>query len=137
MALRCLRDGVALAVADAEGHVGHRCPQCASLWLPAAFLAALARDRGFDLDAFHAKLAAGIEGDSGFACPGGHALARVDYRSLELDWCPTCRGVWFDAGELRRLLDLHPNLFTEEGAATRLVEAGGFALLDIAIGVLS
>ncbi|GMW04596.1 MAG: hypothetical protein AMXMBFR85_05790 [Dehalococcoides mccartyi] len=29
----------------------------------------------------------------------------VEYRGIELDYCPACHGVWFDAGELGLLLD--------------------------------
>lgn len=29
----------------------------------------------------------------------------VEYRRIELDHCPNCRGVWFDSGELQLLLD--------------------------------
>jgi Zn-finger nucleic acid-binding protein len=28
----------------------------------------------------------------------------VEYRHIELDYCPTCRGVWFDCGELELML---------------------------------
>jgi Zn-finger nucleic acid-binding protein len=29
----------------------------------------------------------------------------VEYNSIELDYCPACQGVWFDAGELELLLE--------------------------------
>lgn len=29
----------------------------------------------------------------------------VEYQAIELDYCPNCRGVWFDSGELELLLD--------------------------------
>ncbi len=29
----------------------------------------------------------------------------VEYNHIELDYCPICRGVWFDAGELELLLE--------------------------------
>jgi Zn-finger nucleic acid-binding protein len=29
----------------------------------------------------------------------------VEYKNIELDTCPKCRGVWFDAGELELLLE--------------------------------
>ncbi len=28
----------------------------------------------------------------------------VEYQNIELDYCPACHGVWFDAGELEMLL---------------------------------
>lgn len=29
----------------------------------------------------------------------------VEYKNIELDYCPNCQGVWFDAGELELLLE--------------------------------
>ena len=29
----------------------------------------------------------------------------VEYNHIELDYCPNCQGVWFDAGELELLLE--------------------------------
>jgi len=29
----------------------------------------------------------------------------VEYNNIELDYCPACRGVWFDSGELELLLE--------------------------------
>jgi uncharacterized protein len=29
----------------------------------------------------------------------------VEYKNIELDYCPTCQGVWFDSGELELLLE--------------------------------
>ena len=29
----------------------------------------------------------------------------VEHHKIELDYCPNCRGVWFDAGELELLLE--------------------------------
>jgi len=39
-------------------------------------------------------------------CPGcGKDAVIVEYKEIELDYCPVCRGVWFDAGELELLLE--------------------------------
>ena len=29
----------------------------------------------------------------------------VEYQRIELDFCPDCRGVWFDKGELQLMLE--------------------------------
>ena len=29
----------------------------------------------------------------------------VEYKNIELDYCPICQGVWFDSGELELLLE--------------------------------
>ena len=33
-----------------------------------------------------------------------HDMLVVEYRDIELDYCSSCRGVWFDSGELELLL---------------------------------
>lgn len=39
-------------------------------------------------------------------CPrDGATLKRETRTGVEIDWCPTCRGVWLDRGELEKLLD--------------------------------
>jgi uncharacterized protein len=48
-------------------------------------------------------------------CPAcrNEEMIVVEWRKIELDICVTCRGVWFDADELRLLLD-QLQLRTEE-----------------------
>ncbi len=39
-------------------------------------------------------------------CPvDGTVLAISERRGIEVDYCPECRGVWLDRGELDKLLD--------------------------------
>jgi uncharacterized protein len=39
-------------------------------------------------------------------CPrDGTALKRESRSGIEIDWCPNCRGVWLDRGELEKLID--------------------------------
>jgi uncharacterized protein len=39
-------------------------------------------------------------------CPAcGKDALIVEYDNIELDYCPACGGVWFDAGELELLLE--------------------------------
>jgi Zn-finger nucleic acid-binding protein len=39
---------------------------------------------------------------TGLACPAcrDRPLSKANYKHNEIDWCPTCKGVLFDAGEL-------------------------------------
>ena len=37
-------------------------------------------------------------------CPDA-ALAMTDRQGVEIDYCPKCRGVWLDRGELDKLLE--------------------------------
>ncbi len=36
-----------------------------------------------------------------------YAMVVVEYHSVELDYCTSCKGVWFDSGELELLLKSH------------------------------
>jgi Zn-finger nucleic acid-binding protein len=39
-------------------------------------------------------------------CPACHnTMIILEHEQVELDYCPACRGVWLDAGELELLLD--------------------------------
>ena len=37
-------------------------------------------------------------------CPGID-LVPADRQGVEIDWCPKCRGVWLDCGELERIIE--------------------------------
>lgn len=47
-------------------------------------------------------------------CPkcGAH-LATETYHRVQVDRCPECHGVWFDAGEAESLLDKEPGTFAK------------------------
>lgn len=39
-------------------------------------------------------------------CPIDQTTLQVtDRQGIEIDWCPTCRGVWLDRGELDKLIE--------------------------------
>jgi Zn-finger nucleic acid-binding protein len=38
------------------------------------------------------------------ACPDA-TLAMTDRQGVEIDYCPQCRGVWLDRGELDKLIE--------------------------------
>ena len=125
---RCPRDHAPTERVATEGHAAWRCTQCEGLWLPGMEVDALARERQVDVEVLRAKFAQGRVGDAGFECPGGHPLVVTEYRTLELDWCPTCQGLWFDRGELRRLLDLNPVVFNEHNVNNMLMAMLGVYL---------
>ena len=40
------------------------------------------------------------------ACPvDGTTLTMSERSGIEIDYCPTCRGVWLDRGELDKIID--------------------------------
>ncbi len=45
-------------------------------------------------------------------CPKcGHQLATEHYGAVEIDVCPSCRGLWLDANELETILASETGLF--------------------------
>lgn len=43
---------------------------------------------------------------SSFTCPvDGATLVPMERQGIEIDHCPTCRGVWLDRGELDKILE--------------------------------
>ena len=44
--------------------------------------------------------------DGPMACPiDGATLVMSERQGIEIDYCPTCRGVWLDRGELDKIID--------------------------------
>ena len=42
----------------------------------------------------------------GMSCPvDGATLVMSERQGIEIDYCPTCRGVWLDRGELDKIID--------------------------------
>ncbi len=42
----------------------------------------------------------------GMPCPtDGTPLVMSERQGIEIDYCPTCRGVWLDRGELDKILE--------------------------------
>jgi hypothetical protein len=48
-------------------------------------------------------------------------LVMTDRQGIEIDYCPTCRGVWLDRGELDKLIERSAQL--ERGSSTTAVYA--------------
>jgi Zn-finger nucleic acid-binding protein len=122
----CPRDRSPTERVANEGHAAYRCTQCGGLWLPGMDVHALLRERHVEPEDFRKRLVEGRVGDAALACPAGHAMTLTEYRTLEIDWCTHCDGIWFDAGELRRLLDLHPDVFTADNVKVLMLATGAF-----------
>jgi Zn-finger nucleic acid-binding protein len=44
------------------------------------------------------------------------ALAMTDRQGVEIDYCPQCRGVWLDRGELDKIIDRAAGEFGQRAA---------------------
>lgn len=54
------------------------------------------------------------------------ALAMSDRQGVEIDYCPKCRGVWLDRGELDKILDRSVKDFAPPVAAPAEAPAPGY-----------
>ena len=55
-------------------------------------------------------------------CPSdGTVLVMSERSGVEIDYCPTCRGVWLDRGELDKIID---RSLTQPGPAAAVPAAG-------------
>ncbi len=52
-------------------------------------------------------------------CPNDGAVLVMSERSgIEIDYCPTCRGVWLDRGELDKIIDRAAQEFAASAAGS-------------------
>lgn len=53
-------------------------------------------------------------------CPVCNVELRLaDRQGVEIDYCPQCRGIWLDRGELEKLIDRSTAPFKDEGYGER------------------
>jgi len=51
-------------------------------------------------------------------CPSCEVSLLMTVRQgIELDFCPACRGIWLDRGELEKLIDRSPDKHSEESGS--------------------
>ena len=57
-------------------------------------------------------------------CPVDNAtLSMMDKQGVEIDYCPECRGVWLDRGELDKIIDANDKPYhNNENSAPRYQE---------------
>ncbi len=50
-------------------------------------------------------------------CPNcNETLVMADRQGIEIDYCPNCRGVWLDRGELDKIIERTSNFRPDENA---------------------
>jgi Zn-finger nucleic acid-binding protein len=53
------------------------------------------------------------------ACPvDGTTLVMSERSGIEIDYCPTCRGVWLDRGELDKIIERNAASQAQQAAPT-------------------
>ena len=54
----------------------------------------------------------------GLLCPACRvALVMTERQNIEIDYCPTCRGVWLDRGELDKIIERSTAALSDAPAA--------------------
>ena len=105
--MKCPRCHAELTVEDYRGIEVDRCHDCGGMWLDYGELDQL-EDTVFEKDELKGSLMfRSFEGE--LVCPKcGGRMQRFNYRAynLELDFCEQQHGVWLDAGEEQRVLEL-------------------------------
>ena len=99
---KCPRCKVALNVMAHEGFKGAGCLKCEGIWLGAKDLSNAIRSYGANRGVA-LKTIALLEAParpSGLRCPQcSSALESISLRAVEVEKCPSCRGVFLDRGE--------------------------------------
>lgn len=90
-----------------RGPVG-TCYDCWGLWIDTPHLNSLREEYPVATPLYRAttQLEAREASPSELLCPfcSGEHLLRQTIRGVELEWCPTCRGIFLDKGERQRLV---------------------------------
>jgi Zn-finger nucleic acid-binding protein len=102
--MKCPDDRTALLVHSAEDRTGWKCTTCSGIWLPNSFIQSLEADHPQLLESFKVGNEFRRPDSSRRTCPEGHGvLQTVESKGVELDWCISCGGYWFDNGELAKI----------------------------------
>lgn len=117
--LLCPRDQVELDKLERAGVTVDRCPTCRGHWLDAGELRRITSDREVERRATHVGTYAE---PTPLLCPRcGAGCMEAFVEEVRVDTCPSCHGVWTDAGEIeeakrqvqvRRMLSDVPSGFT-------------------------
>lgn len=110
--MNCPKCNGVLNVKESEGHLGFVCEKCAGMWLPNKYLESLKHNYTFEPNNFIKKLSESYTVTK-HACPGCNTyLHHSIFKEIELEWCQSCNGVWFDENELNRLVALYKKELT-------------------------
>ena len=101
-------DNRQLAPAEVQGVEVDQCPECGGVWCDAGELARLLSLEAESVESlFSGRPDPATDARVG-QCPRDDTrmlrVASARNRNVIVEACPTCKGIWLDGGELRRLL---------------------------------
>jgi len=97
----CPADDTPLAASASNGYEVHRCPQCLGVAVAGNVLPAVRAYAALELhkqpdQPAHVR-----------PCPrDGKMMKSLRFKGVSMDVCPECRGLWLEAGQLPRLLEV-------------------------------
>lgn len=102
----CPYDKIELAADELRAHEVFGCKSCGGQWVPSDQFKSLEFETGFRLNSYIQKLRENQVPSLGLSCPSGCGVMQTaELKSLRLDWCEQCNGIWFDEKELDILFD--------------------------------
>ena len=103
--MNCPKCNKKMVLKEGEGHIGLTCNLCEGIWLSGRYFSSLKYENDFNPDNFMISLQSSNPKETNLMCPGcGNNLNYSVINNIELDWCGSCEGVWFDKSELGALV---------------------------------
>lgn len=107
--MNCPKCEGTLYLKNGEGHLGFICDKCEGIWLSNKYIQSIKYTYNFDQNAFIKKLSESYK-NTNHPCP----ICKTDlnnslFKKIELEWCNSCTGVWFDKHELKTLISKYKN----------------------------
>ncbi len=130
--MNCLRCSTAMNSGSLPpGIPATYCPSCEGLWLGQQSMSIVRDKSGLELpaDASADWDALAPWKESPLACPDDSAILRTTtYKSVEVDICPCCTGLWLDKGEWKNLVSPRLTGATAAAIAGAVLFGGAVAL---------
>ena len=105
--MNCPKCEGVLKLEEGEGHIGYVCEKCKGMWLSNKYIETIKHNYQFEPAKFINTLSEKYI-PTELSCPTCKTnLNNSSFNKIELDWCHTCNGVWFDKNELDTLTKLY------------------------------
>lgn len=106
--MKCPKCTIKLEVMEQEGHIGFCCTACFGALLTEPYVLSLNFQAHNSAKKFYAQLQSNLTETSKCTCPScKNKMQTSIYRNVELDFCSSCKSVWFDFNELSTSLTSH------------------------------
>jgi len=122
--MKCPKCNDQLSIKETEGHVGYACESCFGIWLPWKYLSGLSSSHEFDAKELIEKLNKSIKNNTEYNCPTCKTyIETAEINNIEIEWCNTCNGIWFDKNELSALITKHGETSATGKIASNVTDA--------------